>query len=473
MTLSPDLWRLDAVELAALIRTRQVSAREAVQAVLARMDQVNPAINAVVLPLHEAALAEADAADARQARGEALGVLHGVPVTTKCNTDQAGLPSDNGVVAYKDHIATEDNPVIAHMKRAGAIVVGRTNAPAFSMRWFTNNDLHGRTLNPWDARLTPGGSSGGAGAAIAAGIGPIGHGNDIGGSIRYPATCCGIAGLKPTHGRVPAWNPSAPFARPIASQLMAVQGPMARRVRDLRLGLEAMAGFHPLDPRGLDMPLRGKPVPAPIRVALVTHWPGLTIHTAIAEGLRAAGRALAEAGYAVEEIDPPNLGEAAALWMMLAMPDLMSGLAPLAEAHGDAGIKRSMQLWRENNPPPDPAAALKALAQRELLLHRWQLFLQDNPLVVLPISAALTYPQDQDLVDAATAGRMVVEQGPLLELAMLGLPCVAVPVGLHQGVPLGVQIVAGRFREDLALDAGEVVEAALGLETPIDPRLAS
>lgn len=155
MTSSPDLWRLDAVELAALIRTRRVSAREAVQAVLARMDQVNPAINAVVLPLHEAALAEAEAADAKLARGEATGVLHGVPVTTKCNVDQVGLPTDNGVVAYKDNIATEDNPVVAHIKRAGAIVVGRTNAPAFSMRWFTTNDLHGRTLNPWDVRLTP------------------------------------------------------------------------------------------------------------------------------------------------------------------------------------------------------------------------------------------------------------------------------------------------------------------------------
>jgi amidase len=472
MTSSPDLWRLDAVELAALIRTRRVSAREAVQAVLARMDQVNPAINAVVLPLHEAALAEAEAADAKLARGEATGVLHGVPVTTKCNVDQVGLPTDNGVVAYKDNIATEDNPVVAHIKRAGAIVVGRTNAPAFSMRWFTTNDLHGRTLNPWDVRLTPGGSSGGAGAAIAAGIGPIGHGNDIGGSIRYPAYCCGIAGLKPTHGRVPAWNPGSPVARPIASQLMAVQGPMARRVRDLRLALEAMAGFHPLDPRSLDVPLRGPRLASPIRVALVTHWPGLTLHPAIAEGLRAAGRALAASGYAVEEVDPPNLGEAAALWMVLAMPDLLSGLAPLAEAHGDAAIKRSLQLWRENNPPPDPAAALRALAQRELLLHRWQLFLQDNPLIVLPISAALAYPQDQDLIDGATAGKMIAEQAPLLELAMLGLPCVAVPAGLHNGVPLGVQIVAGRLREDLALDAGEVVEAALGLDTPIDPRPA-
>lgn len=475
MSLPTELWRMDAADLARLIRTRRVSAREAVQAVLDRLDAVNPAINAVVLALHGQALAAADAADAALARGAAAGPLHGVPVTTKCNTDQAGLPNDNGVVAYKDNIAAEDNPVIAHLKRAGAIVVGRTNTPAYSMRWFTANDLHGRTLNPWDARLTPGGSSGGAAAAVASGIGPLAHGNDIGGSIRYPAYCCGVAGLKPTHGRVPAWNPSSPIARPIASQLMAVQGPLARRVRDLRLGLEAMAGLHPLDPRSVDMPLRG-PAPArPLRVALVAHWPGAALDPAVRTALRGAAAALAAAGYAVEEIDPPDLAEAAALWMPMAMPDLMAGLAPLAEQHGDAGIRRAMALWREINPPPDPMATLKALAQRELLLHRWQLFMQQYTLVLLPISAALPYPQDRDLVDAATGAQIIAEQGPMLALAVLGLPCVAVPAGLStgegaKGVPVGVQLVAGRFREDLALDAAEIVEAALGLDTPIDPR---
>lgn len=470
MTATAALWRLDAVDLAALIRTREVSAREAVQAVLGRMDQVNPAINAVVRPLHREALAAADAADAAQARGEALGVLHGVPVTTKVNTDQTGLPTDNGVVAYKDAIATADNPVIANLRRAGAIVVGRTNTPAYSMRWFTANDLHGRTLNPWDQRLTPGGSSGGAGAAVAVGIGPIGHGNDIGGSIRYPAFCCGVAGLKPTHGRIPAWNPSTPVARPIASQLMAVNGPLARRVGDLRLALEAMAGFDPQDPRSLDMPLRGPATARPPRVALVAHWPGVTVDPALVQALRGAAQALAAAGYQVEEIDPPDLAEAAALWMQIAMPDLMTGLGPLAEAHGDAAIRRAMALWRETHSDPDPAQALAGLARRELLLHRWQMFLQDYPVVLLPISAALPYPQDLDLVDSETAARMIAEQAPMLALAVLGLPCVAVPAGLHNGVPVGVQVVAGRFREDMALDAAEIVEARLGLATPIDPR---
>ena len=186
-----ELWQLDATDLARLIRTGRASAREAVQSCLSRMDAVNPALNAVVRRMDDEALAAADAADAARARGEALGPLHGVPVTTKVNVDQKGHPTDNGVVAYKDLIAAEDSPVVANLRRAGAILIGRTNAPAFSMRIFTDNALHGCTFNPLDRAITPGGSSGGAGAAVASGICSIGHGNDIGGSIRIPATCCG------------------------------------------------------------------------------------------------------------------------------------------------------------------------------------------------------------------------------------------------------------------------------------------
>src|SRR5205823_7925668 len=155
--------------------------REATESCLGRLRAVNPAINAVVRVLEDEALAAADFADEAQARGETLGPLHGVPVTTKVNTDQAGCPTDNGVVAYRDNIATADNPVIANLKRAGAVIIGRTNTPAFSMRIFADNALHGRTLNPRDPALSAGGSSGGAGAAVATGLGPIAHGNDIGG----------------------------------------------------------------------------------------------------------------------------------------------------------------------------------------------------------------------------------------------------------------------------------------------------
>ncbi|TMK13625.1 MAG: amidase, partial [Alphaproteobacteria bacterium] len=173
-----QLWQWDAADLAQAIRTRAISAREAVSAALDRLAAVNPRINAVVETLGDEALAAAGEADEQVRRGEPLGPLHGVPVTVKVNTDQRGHATTNGVVAFRDVIAPDDAPVAANLKKAGAIIIGRTNTPGFSWRWFTDNDLHGATLNPWNSAITPGGSSGGAAAALAAGIGALAHGND-------------------------------------------------------------------------------------------------------------------------------------------------------------------------------------------------------------------------------------------------------------------------------------------------------
>ena len=219
-----ELWQYDATDLARLIRTGQASAREAVDSVLARLDKVNPAINAVVRTLHEEARAAAETADAARARGHALGTLHGVPITIKINIDVAGQPTDNGVKPLKDFVAQEDSPVAANFRHAGAITIGRTNAPAFSMRIYSDNALHGRTLNPLDPTVTPGGSSGGAGAAAATGIGAIAHGNDIGGSVRIPAYCNGVVGLRTGFARIPSFNPTAAKAgRAVGAVIMAVQ----------------------------------------------------------------------------------------------------------------------------------------------------------------------------------------------------------------------------------------------------------
>jgi amidase len=185
--MSGELWQWQAHDLAQAIRHRQVSCREAVTSYLARLEQVNPRINAVVDVLAEEALVAADRADAALARNEAVGPLHGVPVTIKINADCAGRATTNGVGAFKDRIAAVDSPAGANWRKAGAIVIGRTNVPPFSARFFTANALYGRTLNPWDADRTPGGSSGGAAAAVATGIGPLAHGSDRAGSIRYPA----------------------------------------------------------------------------------------------------------------------------------------------------------------------------------------------------------------------------------------------------------------------------------------------
>src|SRR6185437_4453122 len=210
-------------ELAGLVRTRKTSAREAAEAALRRLDAVNPRINAVVAHKPEEVRAQADAVDRRVARGEDPGPLAGVPVTVKINVDQAGFPTTNGLRIQRELMPKANSPVVDNLLRAGAVLLGRTNAPAFALRWFTTNSLHGATKNPRDPALTPGGSSGGAAAGVAAGIGALAHGTDIGGSIRYPAYACGVHGLRPTLGRVPAYNASSP-ERGIGAQLMAVSG---------------------------------------------------------------------------------------------------------------------------------------------------------------------------------------------------------------------------------------------------------
>ena len=236
-----DLWRLSAADLAALIRSKKVSAKEAATAALARLDAVNPTINAVVDHRPADVLAQAAAIDAAIARGEDAGPLAGVPVTVKVNIDQQGFATTNGLKLQRDVIASSNSPVIDNLRKAGAVILGRTNCPAFSYRWFTTNLMHGDTKNPRDPGITPGGSSGGAGAAVAAGIGHIAHGTDIAGSIRYPAYACGVHGLRPTVGRIAAFNASLP-ERPIGPQISAVSGPLARTIGDLRIALAAMSG---------------------------------------------------------------------------------------------------------------------------------------------------------------------------------------------------------------------------------------
>jgi amidase len=464
-----DLWRLEAAELARLIRLGQVSSREAVGSCLARMDAVNGKLNAVVRRMDEEALAAADDCDAARARGEALGPLHGVPVTTKINTDHRGHPTDNGAVALKDLIAPEDAPVVANLRRAGAVFIGRTNAPAFSMRIMSVNGLHGRTLNPLDQGVSPGGSSGGAGAAVAAGIGPIAHGNDIGGSVRIPAYCNGVVGLRTGLGRVPAYSTTTMTPRPISAQLMSTQGPLARTVRDARLTFEVMAGGDPRDTRWVEAPLRGPSPRRPIRVALAPELPGGFTHPAQAEAVRIAGRYLAAAGYAVEEALPPDVEEVVRLWHVLGSGDVFRVVGPSISKMGDPGAVEALRCWIALQPPPDdPDSVLEALAHRDRLLLAWQSFFCDWPLVVAPTLCDLPPPQDQD--QTLEGSRRVLESlRACLISPLLGLAGLAVPVGRVGALRTGVQIIPPRLREDLALDAGEVIEAAEGLVQPVDP----
>ena len=464
--MASELWQLDAVDQARLIRTGRASAREAVQSALGRLEAVNPYLNAVVQFMAEEALAAADAADVKRARGEVLPPLHGVPVTIKVNVDQVGYATTNGVVAFKDAVAKEDAPVVANLRAAGGIIIGRTNLPAFSMRVFSDNALHGRTLNPLDPTVSAGGSSGGAGSSVAAGIGAIAHGNDIGGSVRIPAMYNGVVGLRPSLGRVAAFNPSQQVARPFGSQMMAVQGPHARTVRDCRVALATMAKGDPRDTRWVDAPLEGPPLPK--RVALVVENPGGTLHPAQAEAVRTAGRHLAAAGYEVEEVSPPNLNDIVECWLALGANELFPALLPRMRQLGDPDAIASMETWNQLVPASGMARFLQAIAERDLFIWRWLEFMQTRPLVVLPTMGSLAPVHN---LDTTLEGQtQVLDQIRVSLVApVLGLPSLAVPVGWAGRLRPGVQIIAPRFREDLCLAAGEVVEAAEGVVAPVEP----
>jgi amidase len=471
------LWQWDAVALAEAIRNRTISSREAVTASVERMREVNPRLNAVTCDLSDAALAAADRADAAVARaaqsGEPLGSLHGVPVTIKENVDQEGCATVNGVAAFRDVIATADSPVVANWKKAGAVIIGRTNTPAFSFRLDTVNDFRGRTYSPWSRTHTPGGSSGGAASSVAAGITPLAHGNDIAGSVRYPAYCCGLAGLRPSFGRVPAFNPTGKAERVISAQLMSVQGPLARSVRDVRLGFEAMAAGDPRDPWWVPVPLAGPPAAAPIRVAVVTESAdlgGAAPSAPVAAALKAAAQALADAGYDVVGDRTPGFTAAFLLWFEMLLPEFRRFMQADFDRDGDDGIRVAMKLMLDNVPDRGVDAHLRALADRTRLVREWTTFLVHTPLVLAPVCTELPYAQGFDIESAARTMEVWRQSSTLMAVPVLGLPGVAVPTGMANGLPVGVQIIGPRFREDLCLAAAEAIESRVPRITPIDPR---
>ncbi len=434
------------------------------------MEAVNPALNAVVDPLPEAALAAARQADAALRRQGPLGPLHGVPVTVKINVDYGGRATTNGVVAYRDLIAPDDGSVVRNLGASGAVIVGRTNTPAFSMRWFTENDLHGATLNPHDAAITPGGSSGGAGAATAAGIGAMGHGNDIGGSVRYPAYCCGLYGLRPTSGLVPAYNPSQLAERPIASQMSSVQGPLVRSAADIALAMRALAAHDPRDIWQVPQPAgvfdTARP---PCRVAMQAETDECAVDPAVSAAIRQAGAILADAGYEVVETEIPSMTEAADLWRQVFGSEMRSGLWPLAQQHGDAKTKHSLKLLIETTPDLDRDAFLKTFARRSTLLRKWQMFFEEFPLILTAVSWRPPLPVGYDQRPDLDFEPFYRELSPTTATPILGLPGLTAPVGALPGKPIGVQLIAGRFGEPALLSAAAALERAIGPVKPVDP----
>ena len=460
--MSDALWKRTAVELAALIRDREVSSREVVEAHLERIAEVNGQVNAVTVTLAETALDSADAAD----RSERSGPLHGVPFTIKENIDCVGSPTTQGIPALADAMPTSDAPVVERMKRAGAIPLARTNLPELGGRLDTDNPLRGRTFNPWNPALTPGGSSGGEAAALATGMSPIGLGNDILGSLRNPAYCCGITSLKPSAGRIPCVLPMGLDAG-MAVQAMLVEGPMARSVADLRLGLSILAGRDVRDPRSVDAPLDG-PEPARRQAALVTQIPGFELPGVTVAEIRRAGEVLAADGWSVEEVEPPELDRVNETWAYVMTADMDEESLQEQQAMVTpqlAALHR--QISERTASAPLPNAVVHA--ERSRLSRVWSEFFSAYPVVIGPTWTCLPWPIDSDL-DPETGMDLTLGTAHFISPAnVLGLPSVALATGVADGLPTGVQIYADRWREDLCLAAAEQIEAASPMPTPIDP----
>ena len=461
-----DLFRLSASEIARSVRSRALSAVDVTQAHLDRLDAVNPQINAVVQDCRAEALASARDVDARIARGEDPGPMAGVPWTTKVNIDQAGLATTNGLKLQKGNVAAHDSPVVSNIRKAGGIILGRTNTPAFSLRWFTKNDLHGQTLNPRNADITPGGSSGGAGAAVAAGICAIGHGTDIAGSVRYPAYACGLHGLRPTMGRVPAYNASSPD-RFIGAQLMAVSGPLARSIEDIGLALRALSVADARDPWVTPVPL--EPRAFPKRAALTLAPDGMPVAPAVRSALLAAADILRAAGWEVEEVACPPMRAAAEINATLWMAEMQQSAPDMVtrEAEADSSFVYA-QMCRDVG-QVELDSVMTALQARAGLVRDWEMFFQTWPVLICPVSGALPFDQQQDVRSEADFADILEAQLTQRALPVMGMPALAVSTGTAEGRPVGVQLVSGRYREDILLETGAILEAAGPMPDVSDP----
>jgi amidase len=465
------IWKYSALELARLIAQREVSSAEVVDAHLARIDAVNPGLNAIVRVLADEARAAALAADQQLARGATLGPLHGVPITVKENIDMAGLPTTWGVKALSNAVVPLDAPVVQRMRAAGAIPIGRTNLPDMALRVHTDSSLHGATLNPWNKTRTPGGSSGGEAVALATGMSPLGLGNDIGGSLRNPANACGIASIRPSMGRVPDAGFVPNEDHLLAVQLMNVNGPMARRVADVRAALQVLMGAHPRDPWSISAPLVGADASRPLRVAVVAEPPGGRTDARVAAAVRRAAAALSDAGYEVIEACPPRYEEAIATWSQWLVGDFAAVMPQLMPLMGASGAAFLSMMQAAVPAFADASAMSQMFMRREGIARAWSMFLAEHALVLSPTWSQLPFEAGFDAASPAGAAATAEMMRPVVPANLLGLPSVCVPADRDAatGLPIGVLLTGARMRDDLCLDAAEAIEQRLALPTPIDP----
>jgi amidase len=454
-----------AAEIVRRVRGREVSPVEIVAAALARADALDPALNALVTR-NPAALEEARAVEARLERGEDPGPLAGVPVGIKDVTEVAGLRCTYGSPLHADHVPSEDAEVVRRLRAAGAVILGKTNTPEFAAGGHTDNAVFGATRNPWDPARSPGGSTGGGAAALAAGMIALAQGTDLGGSLRIPAAFCGVVGLRPTVGLVPTWPQAYRW------DTLQVTGVMARSAEDVALGLGAIAG------PSARAPLSSAPGPDPLvavraasprgmRIAYCRDVAGIGVDADVEATCRAAVEALARAGAEVEEVAldlsraRPAFLALRGLWFVAQLRAYLDRIEALGEnvaRNVRAGLATTTrQLADAESVRADVAAEMARIHARcDLLL---------TPTVAVPPFRVDEGPP------SAISGRPMTSYvdwlAPTFVLSLTGLPVVSVPAGLDRsGLPAGLQAVAPARREDLALALAAAVQALRPLPDP-------
>lgn len=462
-----ELTSQSATKLAELIRTRAISPVEVVEAHLRRIERVNPALNAIVT-LAPDALERAREAETIVMRGEEVGPLHGVPVTIKDTIETAGLRTTSGSAMRAEFIPQRDAPAVARLKAAGAIVLGKTNAAEMAMDYTADNPVFGRSNNPNDLSLTPGGSSGGEGAAIASCMSPGGIGSDLAGSIRIPSHFCGIAGLKPTVGRVPGAGQFPPSTGPYS--LGAVIGPMARSVSDLHLLFDVLAaGIQTAAPSAEQSRERLESRRASLRGRRVAYYTNDGV-SPVSEETRStvetAARALADARLVIEETRPPGIERGHDLWLGLfsraSVVQLRNVYAGQEEKGGE--FVRWRLATADHAPVPTLDDYIRSWLERDRLRAELVRWMEATPLLLAPVGATPAFPHDAHKV---TVGEQSLSTFRAFSYSqtfnVFDLPVAVIPAGRSvEGLPIGVQIIGRPFEEETVLAAAEVIEAALG-----------
>lgn len=447
-----DLLHQSAIDLANAIRARRASAVEVTQACLARIAAVNPALNAVVALRDEDATADARRADALLAGGGDIGPLHGVPMTIKDSFETDGMTTTAGTVGLAGHVPQADATVVARLRDAGAILLGKTNVPEITLRFATDNDVYGRTNNPYDRERTPGGSSGGAAAIVAAGGAAFDIGSDTGGSIRIPAHFCGLAGLKPTAGRVPR-SGHIPFLEFGPLEAFTQVGPLARHVADLLPILRIIAGPDGRDPSIVPMSI-GDPttiVPGDLRIAFYADN-GITAPTP--ETVAAVGAAvsvMADHGARLTEARPPEADSSKALWVELMMADGGSAVRELLARLGTQRMHRFTE-WTQQKDAVSSVELMQAFARWNHMRSRNLAFFEAFDAIMCPVNAGPATRHDEPTRFDYT-----------YHYNLLGWPVVVVRCGQSpEGLPIGIQIVARPWREDVAVAVAGLIETEIG-----------